>query len=266
MSKTTFFSMNSSSNSRCLSLELLNNIHSSIFEILLNHPVINSLESMIGYHFVDQELLVQCLSHKSFVNEVRPKYVLHNERLEFLGDAVLGQYITLQLFRKFPDLKEGELSKLKGALVNTGSWAKLALGISLDESILLGKGELKLDQPPKDSILANCFEALIAGVLLDGGQIECERVIEKIIHKFGEDNFYDLSKIVTFDYKTLLQEKTMSLYKSLPIYQSEEIEGNQFLVKLIIENKLIDQCEHNSKKKAEHLLAERTLNNNLLIK
>ncbi len=258
--------MNSSSNSRCLSLEVLNNIHGSIFEIILNHPVINSLESLVGYHFVNKKLLVQCLSHKSFVNEVKPKYVLHNERLEFLGDAILGQYISLELFRKFPDLKEGELSKLKGALVNTGSWAKLALGISLDKAILLGKGELKLGQPPQDSILANCFEALIAGVLLDGGQIECEKVIAKIIKQFGEDEFYNLSKIITFDYKSLLQEKTMSLYKSLPVYQSEQIEGNQFVVKLIIENKLIDQCEHNSKKKAEHLLAERTLKSNLLIK
>lgn len=126
-----------------------------------------ALEAAIGHHFEDRNLLTQALSHRSWCAE-HPGTV-SNERLEFLGDSVLGQVVTRFAFDRYSQLSEGELSKVRAAVVNTSALADYARGIELGEFLLLGKGEEASGGRTKESILADSMEAVIAAVYLDGG-------------------------------------------------------------------------------------------------
>ena len=148
---------------------------------MLNDADISRFEQILGYTFRDKELLIQAFTHSSFVNEQkinkRPDY----ERLEFLGDAVLEMISSAYLFRKFPDKKEGQMSKMRASLVCEGALAYDAEKLNLKEYILLGKGEEATGGRNKESIIADVMEAVIGALFLDGGIEESKRFIDSYV-------------------------------------------------------------------------------------
>ncbi|MDR0986814.1 MAG: ribonuclease III [Ruminococcus sp.] len=162
------------------------------------------LETSIGYVFNDKNLATEALCHSSYVNEAEEK-VRSYERLEFLGDSVLSVVVSKWIFDKYPKLSEGELSKLRTALVCEDTLCEFAKRINLSEMILFGQGEKKLGARGKHSIIADVFESVIAAIYLDSGM---ERVTEYILSFLPEDPaaVYMDSIGVKTDYKTKFQE------------------------------------------------------------
>lgn len=138
----------------------------------------STLENTIRYQFKSKSLLRQALTHSSYANE---KSVPDNEVLEFLGDSILGMVVGHMLVEKYPEMNEGELSKSRAQLVNQSNLAELAKKINLGSHILLGNGEKKDSGSQKDSILADTFEALIAAIYKDSGELECITKVLNII-------------------------------------------------------------------------------------
>ncbi|MDA8424050.1 MAG: ribonuclease III [Nitrospiraceae bacterium] len=138
-------------------------------------PPLSDIQQRIGHQFRNQELLERALTHKSYANENRVP--AHNERLEFLGDAVLGLVISEYLMRTCPDSTEGDLSRLRAAVVSEPALASIAREIGLGSYLLLGKGEEQTGGRDKDSLLANTLEALIASIYLDAGTAAVETFV-----------------------------------------------------------------------------------------
>lgn len=162
----------------------------------------------IGHRFNDPELLRRALTHRSYG-------VLHNERLEFLGDSIVNCAIALELHGRFPNLSEGELSRLRANLVNQDALHRIALAISLGDALLLGEGELKSGGARRPSILADAVEALIGAVMLDGGFAAAHAVIKKLFAgSLSAIDPEDTGK----DAKTLLQEFAQGKGMPLPSY------------------------------------------------
>ena len=157
------------------------------------------LEEKINYSFKNRALLEEALTHSSYANDNQLK--INNERMEFLGDAVLSLVSAQFLYEKFPDLPEGDLSKIRSSLVCTRSLSDFAREIDLGRYLKLGRGEMKTGGSNRDSNLENAFEALIAAVYLDGGM---EQAKKHILHFL--DREIDTSHIGVKDYKTTLQE------------------------------------------------------------
>ncbi|MCU0599146.1 MAG: ribonuclease III [Desulfobacterales bacterium] len=173
------------------------------------------LEQNISYTFTNKALIQTALQHSSFVNENPAKALEDNERLEFLGDAILNAIISHLLMTRHPELKEGELSKIRSLLVNKTHLAKVAKQINLGQFLRLGKGEVQSSGRKKASILADAFEALLAAVYLDGGFDQATLLIQ---HLF-EDFFNTVSTPwIYFDYKSRLQELVQAALKSQPEY------------------------------------------------
>src|SRR3989344_1535646 len=164
----------------------------------------DSLENKVGVIFKDKGLLQQAFTHRSYLNEHRDYKLPHNERLEFLGDAVLELVVTETLFKNFPEKAEGELTSIRAALVNTGSLSEAALLLGLNEYLLLSKGEAKDTGRARQYILANTFEALIGAIYLDQGYIAAKNFIERTIlvktAKIVKENLWQ-------DAKSLFQER-----------------------------------------------------------
>src|SRR5947207_6130194 len=171
---------------------------------MLEIDELSPFEDRIGYRFRDRDLLTRALTHTSYSHEAKSEDIGHNETFEFLGDSVLGFVVGDLLFRNFPTLDEGALSKMKAFLVSANSLAAKARGYEMGEVIRLGVGEGRTGGRKKDSLLANLFEAMIAAVYLDGGIDAARQLIEQ---SFGPDirdiNAHDL---LFHDYKTALQE------------------------------------------------------------
>ncbi len=179
------------------------------------------LEKKLFYHFSDPTLLETALCHSSWAHE-QSSETRDNERLEFLGDAVLNMVISHILMARFPELKEGELSRIRASLVNETRLAIVAKSIQLGEFVQLGKGESKSNGNKKKSILADTFEALVAAVYLDGG---FNRVFEVIDIHFSS-HFDAIEKDTPlFDYKSLLQELAQNRYHQVPLYKTIGAEG-----------------------------------------
>ena len=142
---------------------------------------ISRFEQMIGYTFRDKQLLIQAFTHSSFVNEQKINRHPDYERLEFLGDAVLEMISSAYLFRKFPDKKEGQMSKMRASLVCEGALAFDARVLDLKSYILLGKGEETTGGRDKESIIADVMEAVIGALFLDGGIEESKRFIDSYV-------------------------------------------------------------------------------------
>lgn len=174
------------------------------------------LETLLHYEFVDTGLLDRALTHRSYVNENQHIDCRDNERLEFLGDAVLQLCISDILTRQFPDHREGQLSKLRASLVNEQPLATVALDFRIGEFVLLGKGEEASGGRMKPSILADAFEALIAAIYLDRGYGTVFSFITHIfqprIREWGKAPIYR-------DYKSRLQEMCQSRFKTIPQYE-----------------------------------------------
>lgn len=162
----------------------------------------------IDYRFNDPELLLRALTHRSYG-------ALHNERLEFLGDSIVNCAVALELHGRFPDLSEGELSRLRANLVNQDALHRIALAINLGNTLLLGEGELKSGGARRPSILADAVEALVGAVMLDGGFAAAQAVINKLFaDSLSAIDPEDTGK----DAKTLLQEFAQGKGMPLPSY------------------------------------------------
>ena len=222
------------------------------------------LERTIGYHFRDLGLLEHALTHRSRAHEDASGGVIDNESLEFLGDAVLGFVVADLLFSRFPTHSEGYKSKVKAGVVSAASLSRLAEEIDLGRFILLGRGEEKTGGRHKQAILADCFEALIAAVYLDGG-IEAAREfivtrLEPLIMLAGEQV---ADAVFTADWKSALQEWLQAAGRGLPIYRVAAAEGpdhrKHFHVELLVAGEVVARGEGRSKKDAEQLAARDAL-------
>lgn len=169
----------------------------------MNNTSYNKLEAFIGYEFINKDLLTEALTHSSFANEKKIKSNKYNERLEFLGDSVLGLIISEYLFRNYPELPEGKLTKIRAKIVCEPSLADCAKSIDLGNYLKLGKGEESTGGRNRTSILADAFEALIGSIYLDGGMENARKFIMKIMRKTIEDA---ICGKIFIDYKTRLQE------------------------------------------------------------
>jgi ribonuclease III len=191
-------------------------------DLLLDY--LQDVEATIGYRFANPDLLLNALTRRSFWHENRETCEEHNERLEFLGDAVLGLVIADVLYREFPDEEEGELQKKRGSLVNRAALAQLMRHLDVGRFVRMGRGDELSGCRNRDSILADTLEAIIAAVYLDGG-FECaERMIQT--------HFYPLIERCATregldDSKSLLQEKAQALYGITPTYEVVEQWGEE---------------------------------------
>lgn len=182
---------------------------------------ITRLEDKLGYRFADREILATALRHRSYVHE-HPQGIEDNERLEFLGDAVLNLTVSHILMKRFPRLSEGELSRVRAGLVNEDRLAAAARSIELGSYLQLGKGEIRSNGQHKKSILADTFEALLAAVYLDGGFAEAFDLIHSHFAPFFEAIE---AENPVYDYKSLLQEYAQSRHMEMPAYKVVEQSG-----------------------------------------
>ncbi len=218
--------------------------------------LLNELQERIGYHFGDRSILIQSLTHRSYGHENhqdRPMALRDNERLEFLGDAVLDVVISDILLESFPNAREGQLSKMRAAIVNEKTLADIARAIHIFEYLKLGKGENQTNGKYKASILSSGFEALIAAVYLDGGFSAVYPVVRHLFAPF----FYDEKDLIAFyDYKTQLQEMVQARWKVIPTYSLKGTEGpdhaKTFNVEVKVRGEKIGFAKGSSKKEAEH--------------
>lgn len=221
------------------------------------------LMERIGYQFKATEALEIAFFHKSYGNERRthkPLQVRDNERLEFLGDAVLDLAITEILLERYPDSTEGELSKLRASLVNERTLSALARELDLGAYIYLGKGEEQTKGREKDSILASTFEALVAAVFIDCGY----QLTLKWVQTLFEQRLHTLQMPDTaLDFKTRLQEIVQGKYRSTPRYELIQATGPDhekvFEVHVLINNQAVAKGIGKNKKEAEQKAAEQAL-------
>ncbi len=216
-----------------------------------------ALQNRIKVKFKDKSLLGNSLIHRSYVNESGNGKMNDNERLEYLGDSVLALVVNEYIYKRFYDYPEGDLAKIKSAVVSETTLAKIAREINLGSFLIMGKGEELSGGRDRTSILANSFEALIGAVYLDSG-LKCSRkfilsYLRKEIERI--DNMSYLR-----DPKTTLQEYVQKKYKERPVYEVVEEKGpdhrKEFIVKLIINGKEAAIGTGSSKRKAEMNAAE----------
>lgn len=219
-----------------------------------------AFEERIGYTFLDREILIRALTHKSYSHEAKNGSPRDNETYEFLGDSVLGFVIGDLLFHRFPDLDEGALSKMKAYLVSSTSLAEKARSYEMGGVLFLGVGEEKSGGRKKDSLLANLFEAMLAAVYLDGGIGAVRHLIERSFTPHLEA--IDEEDLLFQDYKTALQERAQGSGLPLPEYSVVEEVGPDHDKRFIVEVKvgsLVTRGEGSSKKEAQQQAARHAL-------
>lgn len=217
------------------------------------------LQKKLCYEFKDIDVLVESLRHSSFVNENLEMDIQDNERLEFLGDAVLSLIVGHMLMYRYPDLKEGDLSKMRANLVNESQLASIARQMDLGSYLQLGKGEIQTKGWEKPSILANTYEAVIAAVYLDGGFDEAFRIIDRHL-SFLLDSV--VMSTANHDYKSQVQELVQMKQQKMPVYtvihESGPDHDKTFRVRLKV-GKIQVEGEGKSKKAAEQDAARKGL-------
>lgn len=180
------------------------------------------LEKTIGYKFKNLDLLKEALTHRSYLNEEPAWKIPNNERLEFLGDAVLELAVTEELYNRFPEYNEGQMTSIRSALVNYQMLFRVAKNVNLEDFILLSRGEGKDTGRAREVILANAFEALIGAIYLDSDY----RAAKEFINKSVMANLDEvLEKELYRDPKSLLQEKIQEQLKVTPTYKVLEESG-----------------------------------------
>jgi ribonuclease III len=220
---------------------------------------IDVIEKQLGYTFKDKDLLIMAFVHRSYANEQKNTITDHNERLEFLGDSVLGVIVADFLYNRFPDVYEGTLSLYKSSLVDEISCASYVRFLGLSDYILLGKGEVISSGNRKLSILADVFEAVIAAIYLDGGMdkaknfflTQCNTVIEDVL-KQPHRNF-----------KAELQDYSQKHHKITPVYKITKEDGPDhakiFFVEVWLDSKVMAIGKGSSKKEAEQDAARQAI-------
>lgn len=218
------------------------------------------LEKKLNLRFKNKDLLTQAFVHRSFLNENPDLKLSHNERLEFLGDAILEQVVTEYLFRNYPQKPEGELTSWRAALVNAKMLAKIARDLGFNDFLLLSQGELKEKGKARQYILADTFEAFIGSLYLDQGLNSCQDFIKKYLIK----ELPHIIKAGLFrDAKSHFQEEAQERVGVTPIYKVLEEQGpdhiKHFIVGVFLEEDLIVKGEGSSKQEAEEAAAKEAL-------
>ena len=221
--------------------------------------MIEEFEERIGYRFRNPELLRNALTHSSFANEVREKNCPSNERLEFLGDAVLGIVVADYLYHHHSHVPEGELTRLRAMMVCEKSLHGFACEIRLGECLRLGHGEENTKGRERPSILADAFEAVIAAIYLDGGMEAARKFVTRFADKFFSSR---LSAGFT-DYKTALQEIVQKNRGEKLEYvltgESGPDHNKEFIVEVHLNSNVIGEGRGGSKKEAEQMAAKEAL-------
>lgn len=220
---------------------------------------LEEFEEKIGYKFREQKLLQTALTHSSFANEVKEKRCENNERLEFLGDAVLGIIVAEYLFFHNSHVPEGELTRLRAMMVCEKSLHEFALQIGLGQFLRLGRGEENTGGRERSSILADAFEAVIAAVYIDGGM----NAARKYVTTFADQFFSSHIKSNLNDYKTALQEIVQKNKGERLEYVLVSERGpdhdKEFVVEVHLNSNVIGEGRGGSKKEAEQLAAKEAL-------
>lgn len=224
---------------------------------------LKKFEKKIGITFKSQHLLEQAFVHRSYINENKNSGLSHNERLEFLGDAVLELVTTEFLYSKFPTKPEGDLTSYRSALVNTITISHIASELGMNDYLLLSKGEAKDVGRARQYILANTFEAFIGALYLDQGYGAAKEFIAEnlfpIIDKVVDDNLWR-------DSKSLLQEKAQEILNVTPSYRTISEVGPDhnkiFTVGLFFGEKLVSEGRGHSKQEAEQEAAKKAIDEN----
>lgn len=218
---------------------------------------LSALENIIGHEFKRKSLLRQAVTHRSYANENRNTGPF-NERLEFLGDAVLSLISADFLYNKFPSMAEGDLTKLRSSLVCTASLSEYARRISLGDFLMLGKGELATGGNERDSNLENAFEAVIAAVYLDGGLEEARKFVLRFL-----DDSVETHHISFKDYKTKLQEIVQESHEETLNYVVTNVSGpdhdKRYEIEVHLNSNVIGKGTGRSKKQAEQEAAKQAL-------
>jgi ribonuclease-3 len=225
-----------------------------------NKDQIEEVERNLQYSFTRKELLLEALTHKSYYHENRERTDVYNERLEFLGDSVIGFVIVEFLFLHEQSYNEAVLAKIKSYIVSEPVFAEIAQELSLGDCLLLGKGEKATGGINKKSILANTFEAVVGAAYLDGGFEKAKEIIQRL---FRERLMNAMENGDYFDYKTELQEKSQMLFGKLPEYHVIRQQGNEheriFTVAVSLNGKRLGIGSGRKKKEAETLAAKKAL-------
>ncbi|NQV88150.1 MAG: ribonuclease III [Parcubacteria group bacterium] len=217
-------------------------------------------EKLAGVKFKDKNLLKQAFLHRSYINENKGSGLDHNERLEFLGDAVLELVITEELYEKYPAKPEGELTSYRSALVNAVTCAQVATNLSVNDFLLLSRGEAKDTGRARQFILANTLEAIIGAIYLDQGYESAKKFIAKNISPLIDDI---IEKRAWIDAKSLFQEKAQEVDGITPAYKTVKETGpdhdKKFTVGVYLGKELVISGEGDSKQEAEQDAARKAL-------
>ena len=217
--------------------------------------MIKDLETAIGYRFRNIQLLQNALTHSSYANERWHNSLLSNERLEFLGDSVLGMLVAEYLYKTFPDRPEGELTRMRADMVCEHTLAEVANKIGLGEHLMLGHGEERLGGRSRESILADATESVIAACFLDGGLEAAAQFVQKYI--LVE---VPVTRLNNMDYKTALQELVQQKKNQVLSYalvgQSGPDHDKRFDVAVSLNGSVVGTGSGRSKKRAEQMAAK----------
>jgi ribonuclease-3 len=221
---------------------------------------LSSLEHSIAHVFKKKSLLKEALTHKSYAHEKQKRQILFNERMEFLGDAVLELIVSEYLFSSYSEYTEADLSRIKAYAVQESTLAETAKSLDIGKYLCLGKGEEMTGGREKPSLLANAFEAILAAIYLDGGYKKAKSfVLRHLVNKMDQlamNNF-------VFDFKTKLQEVAQSQFGVLPKYLTHKEEGPEhrkvFEVKVYVNDNLLGSGRGKTKKAAAQKAAEKGL-------
>ncbi len=218
-------------------------------------------EKKLNIKFKNKDLLQQAFVHRSYINENKGFKLSHNERLEYLGDAVLELIVTEYLYKKYPESPEGELTSYRSALVNAITLSKIAADMGMNDYLLLSKGEAKDTGRARSIILANTFEAFVGALYLDQGYEVSREFINKVL--LGELEEEIVKKSLWRDAKSLLQEKAQEVMNVTPSYKMISETGpdhnKMFTIGLYFNEKLITEGRGHAKQEAEQEAAKKAL-------
>lgn len=217
--------------------------------------MIKDLEARLGYKFSNIFLLLGALSHSSYANEHYHDGLKSNERLEFLGDSILGMVVAEYLYRNFPDRPEGELTRMRADMVCETALASIARTLNLGSHLLLGKGEEAFGGRERPSILADAVESVIAASYLDGGMDAARGIINRFVL-----SDVPVTRMHNVDYKTALQERVQQKKNQVLSYRPLGEQGpdhhKEFMVEVLLNGKVAGTGSGTSKKRAEQAAAK----------